>query len=83
MSGTRPALRSYFGSPPGRVAAVETAKNQLSRYFRCSSILDFFNSIGAKRTCGRYTLFKFACAEPRLIDAYALFHMRNPSIGIP
>jgi hypothetical protein len=31
------------------VAAVETAKNQLSRDFRCASIFDFFNSIGAKR----------------------------------
>jgi hypothetical protein len=29
------------------------------------------------------TLFKFACAGPRLIDAYALFHMRNPPIVIP
>jgi len=29
------------------------------------------------------TLFKFACAGPRLIDAYALFYMRNPPIVIP
>jgi hypothetical protein len=29
------------------------------------------------------TLFKFACAGPRLIDAYALFDMRNPPIVIP
>jgi hypothetical protein len=29
------------------------------------------------------TLFKFACAGPRLIDAHALFHMRNPPIVIP
>jgi hypothetical protein len=28
------------------------------------------------------TLFKFACAGPRLIDACALFHMRNPPIVI-
>jgi hypothetical protein len=28
------------------------------------------------------TLFKFACAGPRLIDAYALFYMRNPPIVI-
>jgi hypothetical protein len=29
------------------------------------------------------TLFKFAHAGPRLIDAHALFHMRNPPIVIP
>ena len=39
-----------FISPLRRVAAVKTTKNQLSRDFRCSSILDFFNSIGAKQT---------------------------------
>jgi hypothetical protein len=32
------------------VAAVETAKNQLSRDFRGSSIFDFFNNIGQKLT---------------------------------
>ena len=31
-------------------AAVETAKNQVSRDFRCGSILDFFNSIRHKRS---------------------------------
>ena len=29
------------------------------------------------------TRFKFAHAGPRLIDAHALFHMRNPPIVIP
>jgi hypothetical protein len=31
-------------------AAVETAKDQLSRDFRCGSIFDVFNSIGQKLT---------------------------------
>jgi hypothetical protein len=31
-------------------AAVETAKNQPSRDFRCGSIFDVFNSIGQKLT---------------------------------
>src|ERR1700736_5047562 len=39
-----------FVSALRSVAAVETAKNQLWRDFRCGSIFDFFNTIGAKRT---------------------------------
>src|ERR1700737_4496053 len=39
-----------FVSALQRVSAVETSKNQLSRDFRCCSIFDFCNSIGAKRT---------------------------------
>jgi hypothetical protein len=39
-----------FVSALRSVAAVDTAKNHLSRDFRCGSIFDFFNSIGAKRT---------------------------------
>jgi hypothetical protein len=41
------ALRSF--------AAAATAKNQLSRDFRCRSIFDFFNTIGQQQTfsdCG-------------------------------
>jgi hypothetical protein len=40
-----------FVSALRSVAAIETAKNQLSRDFRCGSILDFFNSIGTFETC--------------------------------
>jgi hypothetical protein len=35
-----------FVSALRSVAAVDTAKNHLSRDFRCGSIFDFFNSIG-------------------------------------
>jgi hypothetical protein len=41
----RPSYRA-----PTSVAAVDTAKNHLSRDFRCGSIFDFFNSIGHQRT---------------------------------
>jgi hypothetical protein len=42
-----------FVSTLQRVSAVATSKDQLSRDFRCCSIFDFCNSIGAKRTFGR------------------------------
>jgi hypothetical protein len=52
-------------------AAVETAKNQLSRDFRCGSIFDVFNSISQK-----LTFLEWQPAEERPLVA------RNGHVGV-
>jgi hypothetical protein len=56
-----------FVSALRSVAAVEIAKNQLSRDFRCGSIFDFFNSIGQQSTLGLFP--KLQCCANQAMQA--------------
>src|ERR1700720_2054133 len=60
-----------FVSALRSVAAVDTAKNHLSRDFRCGSIFDFFNSIRHERTFDIYHASSNALINLAIKDAIA------------
>ena len=69
--------KSAAGPYPKAGGGVACRKSKVRLVFR---VLVGTPGVGAKRTCGQHPL---ACAGPRLIDAYASFHIRNPPIVIP
>jgi hypothetical protein len=64
-----------------QVRSVRSLSNACCKTSDCSTRLEWRPATQSGHAAS--TLFKFACAGPRLIDAYALFRMRNPPIVIP